>query len=219
MSVWSNYIIGIIISALILTGIGILILTKMKRNPFKRVGKVEKVKQFLRGLDQRYPPINLTELQKENRELELINSGFTISQIEKAQGVRPKKETELEKVLDWFDNAGKQMSLQQAENTLIYNGWDKKLVKKALKIIKKETKQNGTRINATRELPKLPTIADTNTDTGTESRNDTGPGELGRGDGNGEVEHKRLLPIQPIKYIDPNERKPQWNWSSIKSNR
>jgi len=105
MSVWSNYIVLIIISSLILAGIGVVALVYafpwLKR---KKVGNVDHVIEFIKQLDKTNPLKNITVDNRALRENDLINSGFTLLQIEKAQELMQKEAIKQIKLKEYKQN-------------------------------------------------------------------------------------------------------------------
>ena len=195
--------------------------------------KIREVQEFLLELDKIFPPGQLTERLQEAREELLIDSGYTKREIEKAQKLVSKKETDFEVMCEWFEKAESNgHTLEKAMEILIYNGWNKRLVKKAYNQNKKI--QNG-RKNKGKDFPEI-----TESERKSEGEIDRTDGETdGRSEGiergtestdgsrrNGEVKHKRLLPKPTLRSISPSlhrsesdKPKPEWDWEAVKSSR
>lgn len=177
---------------------------------------IPKAKAFLMELNQKYIPGNLSELQREERERAMVNSGFTQFEFEQAQKLiltqKQVKTTDLDKIVEWFNDAEKNgKSRQEAESMLIFHGWDQKLIKKALKKLNKLEKNNG-RGQKQIQRPSFPNF---NPGASPGINPGTAIGD-GATNGNGEVEHERIFPVSPIEPTSRVERKPRRDWESFK---
>jgi len=157
---------------------------------------------FLKNLNKNFPIKTSTQEQLIQREQEMIDSGFSYEELNLAQSLVPSDE---ETIVEWFQEAMEihGQSIFEAEQTLLSNGWSPKLINQAKKRLFKTNKlkgvQNGRK---TRQVPSF--------------QRDAGATTRTNGDGDGEVEHKRILPVSTSHAVERDKSKSQWSWRSFK---
>lgn len=174
-------------------------------NKIKLSNEIPRARTFLKQLDARFPPGKLSSVQREEREKAMIDAGFTPQSIMIAQTTKP---SEVEEVVEWFQKAIEEngMTMFQAEELLIKHGWNQKTISKAKKKLFKLNKKGVLNVREKRKIPELNRAGD---NTGESA----GDGSRNR---DGEVEHKRILPVSTVEPIERDKQKSGWNWEDFK---
>lgn len=175
--------------------------------------EVPRARVFLKQLNKRFPPGKLSDDLKVEREKAMIESGFSPRAISIAQNQKP---DEVSQLVEWFQEAIEKngMTIFEAEQQLIQNGWKQKHINKAKKKLFKLNSGAIQNAKAGRTIPRLP---------GTEPGDNARDGTRADGNGDEQVEHKRILPLsKPLNderdksnsaNSEPNS---EWDWSSFK---
>jgi len=185
---------------------------KPLRNYLNYKKEIPRARGFLQELNKRFSPTKLTNEQRETRERAIIESGFSLYALEKAQTTKPSKQ---EMLVDWFKKACDQgMTIEQAESTLLNHRWNSKDIQKAKKQIFKLNKlEIKNARNKGIKIPSFPAESPTPRVPDLDSGTGIGNGER---DGDGEIEHKRILPVSSSRTVERDKPKSQWDWSSFK---
>lgn len=130
---------------------------------FAKRKEIEDAKEFLLQLDREFPIADADLKTKEERSKKLVESGFDKDVISQAQQENAKAkrllETPLYKAKQWIEQAQQQgLTEQEAVNKLVEKNWNKKLINKALKLIKKQNLQNGRQQERSQKTPRLPEL-------------------------------------------------------------
>jgi hypothetical protein len=176
---------------------------------------LSKAKILIEELEKKYPLSKITPELREKRELELIKSNINKEAIERAQLIKKAHEDFLKSDIFKLKEILKQRLKEKrkcSRSDLIKEGWDKQTIKRAIKIFKREVKEDGRQKHNKREDEGKEGI-DTRADEGNTDSS-------GR---NAEVEQQRVSQIQPDIIANKsehttrrNKQKPKWNWESFK---
>jgi|TARA_Y100000310_G_C20612102_1_gene778555 SOS response regulatory protein OraA/RecX len=166
--------------------------------------KVIRARKFIIYLDKKYPDPNTKE--REERERELIKSGFNKNIIEKAQEQLQKP---YYKIYHWLDSAFEQGSTEeQCRQALIERGFEEKVINYAIKKLNKERLKYGTAKKESTTSQGLPT--GNGTDVNTEGTNSTGVGNRDVA-----TERERVLQDSETPTDEGKERPVKRDWPSF----
>lgn len=194
--------------------------------------EIPRARTFIDQLDEKFPANKMTPEQQVEREKAIIESGFSLKAIEIAQTQKQKlqshKTTDLDQLVDWFKKANENgMSYERAKEVLIYKGWNKRLVKKAYKKVKKIERGLIKKNGKEKQKPSLPNFyqEERGESIGIQSIDSGARTSNGARNGNGEIEHKRILPFsrpttqsRDSSTTPRTQPKPRRDWESFKRN-